>query len=447
MRLALAFLTLFLAGAAAAQASPAVIHGADPKSYSLDLRYLRHGSGVLAGSERIEFLNRGPVALDRVWLRLWANGPDRCRPRRIAVKVEAPARAGAEATRCSAREVLLPAALAPGDRGSISLTFTIHVRKADDRFGHAGKVTLLGNVIPVLAVEDDRGLHLERYSPNGESFYSLAARWDARLRLPARLRAATTGRVLSERVRRWQRTLHVGTAQARDFGLAIGPLRVTTTTARGVRIRAFARKGARNVRDSLKAARRTVDTLTHRVAPYGGRDLNLVLLGGGVGGFGGMEYPELVFTMPFDNVVAHEVAHQWWYGLVGDDQFREPWLDEAFATYFEQRQYPLFDLCDPRRPFGVVASRFRSFPLDSTMEVWDRSPLAYGDVVYLGGACALERLERDIGNTRMTAFFRLLQTRFRFGVMRKSDVIDAIHEVAPSYDVAGWLQLAHLSSP
>ena len=447
MQLALALLALFLAGAASAHASPAVIRGADPQSYSLDLRYLPHGNGVLEGSERIDLVNRGPAPLTSVWLRLWANGPDRCRPRRIAVRIEAPARAGAEAVRCSALEVRLPAALAPGGGTSVSLTFSIDVRKADDRFGHAGKIVLLGNVIPVLAVEDDRGLHLERYSANGESFYSLAARWDARLRIPARLRAASTGAVRAEHVRRGTRTIHVATAQARDFGLAVGPFRVRTTTARGVRIRAFSRPHARNVAADLRAARRTVDALSRRLAPYGGRELDVVLLGGGVGGFDGMEYPELVFTVPFGDVIAHETAHQWWYGLVGDDQFRDPWLDESFATYFEQRLYPLFDQCDPRRPFGVVGPSRRGFALDSSMEIWDRSPIAYSEVVYLGGSCALQRLERDIGRARMTAVLRQLQTRFRFGVMRESDVLDAIGAVVPGYDVAGWMQLAHLGSP
>jgi hypothetical protein len=447
LRLALAFLTLFLAGAATAQATPAVIHGADPEAYSLDLRYLRQGNGVLSGSERIEFVNRGPAPLTSVWLRLWANGPDRCRPRRISVRIEAPAQAGTESVRCSALEVRLPAALAPGAASSLSLRFRVDVRRADDRFGHAGKIALLGNVIPVLAVEDDRGLHLERYSPNGESFYTLAASWDARLRLPAQLRAATTGAVLSERVRSGQRTLHVGTAQARDFGLAIGQLRVTSTTVRGVHIRAFARNGARGTRSSLRTARRTVDYLSRRLASYGGRELDVVLLGGGLGGFGGMEYPELVFTTPGANVVAHEVAHQWWYGLVGDDQYAEPWLDEGFATYVEGSLFHEFGDCDPRRPFGVVPPRFRRFRLDAPMELWDRAPIAYGWVVYVGGACALKTLERDIGRQRATALFRLLQARFRFGIMRTSDVIDAIREVAPGYDVADWERRAHLSPP
>jgi hypothetical protein len=444
VRLTLVFLCLFLGGAAAAEASPAVIRGADPEHYSLDLTYVRHGQGVLKGTERIDFVNRGPAPLTSVWLRLWADGPDRCHPHRISVKLAAPAQKGTSS--CTVLEARLPAAVAPGATGSLSLTFTVHVRKADDRFGHAGKIALLGNVIPVLAVEDDRGLHLERYSPNGESFYTLAASWDTRLRIPAQLRAASTGAVLSEHVRRGERTLHVGTAQARDFGLAIGPLRVTSTTVRGVRIRAFFRKGTRGARSNLRAAGRTVDYLSRRMAPYGGRELDVVLLGGGVGGFGGMEYPELVFTMPVPFVVAHEVAHQWWYGLVGDDQYAEPWLDEGFATYVEGSLFGEFQDCDSRKPFGVVPPRFRRYRLDAPMATWDRAPVAYGWVVYVGGACALRTLEREIGRPRATALFRLLQTRFRFGIMRTSDVIDAIREVAPGYDVADWERRVHIGS-
>jgi hypothetical protein len=47
----------------------------------------------------------------------------------------------------------------------------------------------------------------------------------------------------------------------------------------------------------------------------------------------------------------------------------------------------------------------------------------------------------------MTQVVRLLQSRFRFGVMRESDVIAAIREVVPRYDLAGWERRAHLTSP
>ena len=34
-------------------------------------------------------------------------------------------------------------------------------------------------------------------------------------------------------------------------------------------------------------------------------------------------------------MLVHEVAHMWFYGMVGNSQFRDPWLDEAFASWAE----------------------------------------------------------------------------------------------------------------
>ncbi|MBE0695651.1 MAG: hypothetical protein IH586_01895, partial [Anaerolineaceae bacterium] len=61
--------------------------------------------------------------------------------------------------------------------------------------------------------------------------------------------------------------------------------------------------------------------------------------------YDGMEYDGLYFLSrafynlhkddPADYLVAiaaHEIAHQWWYGSVGNDQANEPWLDEALCT-------------------------------------------------------------------------------------------------------------------
>ena len=445
MRAALAVL-LTLAFVPAAAARPVEIRGADPEAYTLDLRYEDRGAGVLTGSERIEFVNRGPRALDSVWLRLWANGPERCRPRRISVKIDAPATAGAERVRCSALEVRLGAPVPPGGSGAISLRFEVEGRRAADRFGRVGGTALLGNVIPVLAVRDRRGIHLEPYADRGESFYSLAARWEAVLRLPERLRAATTGAVVAEDTDGGTRTLRVRTAQARDFSLAVGRFRLVTGSQAGVSVRVFAGRRVPGARGSLRVARRAVRLLGRRLGRYESSELDVVLVRGGLGAGVGMEYPELVFSIPVADVITHEIAHQWWYALVGNNQYREPWLDESFAQYSHERLHPGVNLCRPRNPYALVAPGRRHIRLDSTMGLFERAaPLAVGEVVYLAGSCALQRLERDLGRKRMTTVLRLLQNRFRHGVMTKSDVLAAIRRAAPRYRLRRWMRIAHLA--
>jgi hypothetical protein len=443
----LALLALLVLGAPSATAAPVKIRGADPEAYRLDLRYADLGAGVLEGRERIEFVNRSRAPLERVHLRLWANGPDRCRPRRIRVEIEAPATEGAETVRCTALEVRLGAPVPARATGEISLRFAVTVRPKADRFGRLGRTALLGNVIPVLAVEDRGGLHLERYSHLGESFYSLSARWDATLRLPARLRAATTGSVRSETVDGDRRRLSVRSPQARDFALAVGPLEMIQARQGKVNVRVFAPRRVRGERRALRTARRAVRSFGRRYGSYGSRELDVVLVRSGfVQGGAGMEYPELVFSLPVGEIITHEVAHQWWYGLVGNNQHGAPWLDESFASYSHERLHPRANFCRPRRPYSIVAPRWRHIALDSTMQLFERaSPLVINEIIYLAGSCALQRLERDIGRDRMTRFLRLLQTRHRHGVMTKSDVLDAIRTAAPRYRLRRWLRLAHLS--
>jgi Peptidase family M1 domain len=437
---------LVLALAPAAAAAPVAIRGADPERYTLDVRYEDRGAGVLSGTERIEFVNRGPRALGSVWLRLWANGPDDCRPRAIRVQVDEPAAAGSERVSCTALRVRLAEPVAPGAGGAVSLRFEVRVRRVRDRFGRIRDTALLGNVIPVLAVRDRRGLHLEPYAKRGESFYSLSASWDAVLRLPSRLRAATTGTTVSEEVAGDERVLRVSTEQARDFALAVGPLRVVQAGESGVAVRVFAERRVRGTGGALRVARRALRALGRRLGPYGSAELDVVLVRGGLGAGIGMEYPELVFSVPAADVITHEVAHQWWYGLVGNNQYLEPWLDESFAQYSHERLHPGVNFCLPRRPYLLVAPWRRQIRLDSTMELFERAaPAAIGEVVYLAGSCSLQRLERDIGSRRMTAVLRGLQTRHRHGVMTRSDVLAAIRREAPRYRLRRWLRLAHLA--
>ena len=68
----------------------------------------------------------------------------------------------------------------------------------------------------------------------------------------------------------------------------------------------------------------------------------------GAGGASGVEYPTLVFCgtnyaynfwpakgllREAEIVTVHEFGHQFWYGLVGSNEFEEAWLDEGFTTY------------------------------------------------------------------------------------------------------------------
>jgi aminopeptidase N len=139
--------------------------------------------------------------------------------------------------------------------------------------------------------------------------------------------------------------------------------------------------------------------------------------------YDGMEYDGLYFSSrAFYNqysgrvgeflvaIAAHETAHQWWYGLVGNDQANEPWLDEALCTYMErvyfEHYYPdalswwWTYRVDYYHPVGWVDSSVY-VPNDSSQTYLD-----YRNAVYLNGAHFFEDLRKAMGDP---AFFSFLK--------------------------------------
>ncbi|UCC62268.1 MAG: M1 family metallopeptidase [Anaerolineae bacterium] len=112
------------------------------------------------------------------------------------------------------------------------------------------------------------------------------------------------------------------------------------------------------------------------------------------------------------SLIAHETAHQWWYGVVGNNQLEEPWLDEALAQYsellFYERLYP--EHTDWRWAWMGMADR-QPAPID--VSIFDyTSERAYRNRVYLTGVLFWAQLRQALGDD---AFFDLIQTHYRQG--------------------------------
>ncbi|MBE9474948.1 MAG: hypothetical protein IMY85_08645 [Chloroflexi bacterium] len=141
----------------------------------------------------------------------------------------------------------------------------------------------------------------------------------------------------------------------------------------------------------------------------------------------GMEYDGLIFLShafydyytgdPQSNltiIAAHEVAHQWWYGLVGNDQALEPWLDESLATfseiYFYETAYP--DLTDWWWENRIYFHNPQGW-VDSTIyEAAGFYP--YRDAVYLRGVMFLGELRDLMGEEAFLEFLRAYLEQFRY---------------------------------
>jgi hypothetical protein len=413
------------AGAAAAPAP----RWPDQASYALDIGYDPRRF-ALAGTERIGFRNAGPDTLRSVWLRVWANAFGGCSVSRAHVTIRGGGTLGARRRGCTALEVRLAQPLAPGATATLDLGIRVTVPRAPDRFGRFHGAAYFGNAIPVLAVADRRGFHLPPYTFAGESFYSLTSSWRVRLRAPAGLQVASTGTRSGGRDAGGAVTLVA--PRARDFMLVVGRFSVRTARVGSIRLRRFSIPGTppREARRTLAIAALSMRRYTAWYGPYERPEVDLVEGPGEVARGGvAMEYPEIVLTPAQPTAVAHELAHQWFYAIVGDDQYSEPWLDESFAEFSAARLPPRQV---PNRLRGCRVPDARRVPLDGDMATMTRGGGdRYVRTVYIGGACLLRAIQRALGPAPFDAFMRRLVATHRDGVDTTPDVVAALRTAAP----------------
>jgi len=155
----------------------------------------------------------------------------------------------------------------------------------------------------------------------------------------------------------------------------------------------------------------------------------------------GMEYSGLYFlSKGFYNtydgtpstylvaIAAHETAHQWWYGLIGNDQAMEPWLDEALCTYSEKLFYEkLF----PRSINWWEYSRVNYYDpkgwVDSTIYN-TTSYRAYRDAVYLQGARFLDELRGRVGDEVFFPFLKDYVHQNAYQLVTADDFFNTLDE-------------------
>jgi hypothetical protein len=234
--------------------------------------------------------------------------------------------------------VRLTHVLDAGKSTTVELDFTLTLGAGDfDRFGADQDVTWWASGAPLLAWEPGVGWAEDPFvALSGETATSPVMDTSVRVSAPADLTVLMTGtRAEPSAARDGRRTWTSTEKVARDVGVAAGRFTTAqTTTPDGVGVTVGVLPGAELPAPGL--AQQTADAITElaaHVGPFPYRTLTVALLpdyGGGI------EYPSMIFeASPGPQVLVHEVAHMWFYGMVGNSQFRDPWLDEAFASWAE----------------------------------------------------------------------------------------------------------------
>lgn len=240
------------------------------------------------------------------------------------------------------------------------------------------------------------------------------------------LRFAATGRRTAVSADRLVSTFDA--TDVRDFVVAASRDATTRSATVGATTVRVVARGGFPAAAVLTAAKAALTKLQARLGPYPYPVLTVAESAGGYG----MEGPATVWIPPgvasanLTYLVTHEIAHGWFYGLVGNDQAREPFADEAMTDMVARYVLGM------RRASGCSTAR-----LDLT--IYRYSSACYYEDIYIHGGNLLDDARRAMGTTNFFTAIRGYLAAHRFGLVHTRTLLDTL-DAATSLDLrARWL--------
>ena len=270
-----------------------------------------------------------------------------------------------------------------------------------------------------------RKIRFER--PNhGDPFETPSSRSvTVRITSSRRLTFATTGHRTS--ISPNGRIQRFAASDVRDFTITAAPdYRTRQRVVRDTVVRVYYRPGA-DGGAMLDAAADAFDRLERKLGPYPHPAFRVAQSAGAYG----MESPGLIWiptgvrASNLRYLAAHETAHQWFYGVVGSHQAREPFTDEAAADFAARHVLRL------RRGSGCATAR-----LDR--RIYDYSAACYYEVVYIQGGNLLNDARRLMGPDAFWTALRGYVAADRDALVPTVTLLDALDAATPK-DLSGRL--------
>lgn len=424
----------------------------------------------VSGRQTVRYTNRGMWPLNEIALRLYPNTPYMGgmmrvesarvdgRPVTPSVYLRKSSELAVPLTDTSVIWLPLDRPLAPGHSAWVTMTFTLTAPTDSESgyrvFGRANGVLSLPNACPMIPPHDATGWRVDEAPAWGDIVFSETALYRVRIRAPATEVIVATGvcapsaGLLETATPEAQQDVTCVAGPVRDFALHLSnqfqsiqapmPSQGEPITISSYYLPASGLGGARALTYATEAAR----VFERRFGPYPFKELKVYMSPTTAGG---IEYPMLAGVTDalyditggyFEWVTAHEVAHQWWYALVGSDPLNEAWLDEALTQYatslYIEDRYGLPAARAEReryftRRYEDDARRLnRDDRVGQPTGAFDRS--AYGPLVYGKGPLFFQAVRDAAGDARFNSWLRAYFNRYRYGIASARDLLRVADE-------------------
>lgn len=319
--------------------------------------------------------------------------------------------------------------LVPNSTGTLYIRCVVQLPNCAFRTGYAGDTWMLCNVLPILSVYENGAWRQDSYTPVGDPFYSECANFSLSLYLPKGYMPVCSVPLEEKENGLWQ-----GNGLAiRDVGLCVSPgYKKAAAITGNTKVMAYARD-EKSAQAALSYATKALETYE---ALYGAYPYPLYSVCSASFAPGAMEYPcmavvdETYFAQnqwdTLELIIAHETAHQWFYGLVGSDSVNQPWQDEALCEYallrYVQKQYgtSAFNNLRYYRADAPMMERIPGGLTPATPIDYFSSLADYKTIVYGRGASLLLALDMFVPGG-MDAFLKSYAAEYAFGIAGRKD--------------------------
>jgi len=307
-------------------------------------------------------------------------------------------------------------------------------------FGYFDSVLVLDTFYPMLAVYDTDGWHNQKPDPVGDLTFTDASFYRVTVDFPADMVAVSSGLEI-ENSTSGNRTRSVfAIGPARDFYLALSEDYIKVSEQVGeVLVNSYAppaNEDGANI--ALDAAVHALNIFSSYFGNYPYTELDVI---SSPMQAMGIEYPGIVgigtnlYELDektgttrnpdiLESVVVHEVAHQWFYNLVGNDQVNEPWLDESVSQFATGLYYD-------ERYSATVGEQYRmswigrwnriqqeKIPIGLPVSAYDAK--TYSPIIYGRGPYFLLELEKTLGSDLNTRFWKEYVARYQWQISTTS---------------------------
>jgi hypothetical protein len=354
-------------------------------------------------------------------------------------------------------KLILPSPLAPGQTVQIATPFHVQLPYNFSRGGHDGESYQITQWFPKPAVYDKNGWHPMPYLDQGE-FYSEFGNFDVRITVPKNYVVAATGELqnadekqwlLSRNTFSWQptkekiktsggsikyiqkqfppssaetKTLRFLQNDVHDFAwfadkrFIVGYDTCRLSSGKVIDVYSFYTPQEKPVwEESAQFAKHAILFYSDEVGEYPYNTVNVVQGPSSFGG--GMEYPTITVISPtnspkeLDVTIAHEIGHNWFYGILATNERDHPWMDEGINSFYEHRYSYKYYKQKPTQEkiaFESFAAEKIDQPIETTAEGFQVTN--YDLVAYYKTSEWLRWMEKELGTAAfdeaMHAYFR-----------------------------------------